>query len=770
MKKLLLSFPLLLCMLLLGGRAMAEDITTTFVGNPAGKAWAAGQVLNCEEGGLEWVTSGKPNSFDASNNRGVQFSKTSSDITTTVTGNVTKVTVVASSNTAENSIAVSVGGTAFGSTKSINKTNNETYVFNTSVACTGEVKVSLISSGETGKSIYIKSITLTYDGEIGGGGDEPEPPVDPVQPSDDDFFAALNDAMGAWSFEDVNLPEGATYIWKQDNNYGMVASANFSGANHVAESYLVSPLLQVNSNSVLTFEHANKYNDGNYDQSETVWVREENGQWSTQLTVPNYSDGSSWDFVASGDISLSAFAGKKIQIGWRYTSTEAAASKWEVKNVKVTNAKTAQATPEIMDPSNTEETAYTVAEVIAIISNGNYDLSKDVYVKGKIVKVDSFNENYGSITYWISEDGSESATQFEVYGGLNFKGSKFESIEALKAGDDVIVKGKVKKYGDVYEFDKNNELVKLNGNGAGEEEIVLEPTASLKAGSYLVPSELTVSLTTKTENARVLYCIDGDDATQNECTGTITIPEGTHTVKAVAQSVTGTYGKIVSFEYNVVAESSLTTEISNGDLEAWTNGTPDGWASVSTASSAKLEETTGRSGKGALVKGEKGKNTRLGSREMKVQPGYYTLTAYAKDITVGSTPAMACVGYVPLELKDGAANYTVGTYVYPKDDKGTAYSVLNEDEWTKMSFTFKVEAEQIISVVVMNHYANKEEVFDIAVDDIEFRQATDEEIEALGVSGVQADVKDAAIYDLSGRQINKAVKGIYIQNGKKVLK
>ena len=41
----------------------------------------------------------------------------------------------------------------------------------------------------------------------------------------------------------------------------------------------------------------------------------------------------SWTFVGSGNVSLSAFAGKKIQIGFKYTSTAAKAGTWEVKNV-----------------------------------------------------------------------------------------------------------------------------------------------------------------------------------------------------------------------------------------------------------------------------------------------------------------------------------------------------------------------------------------------------------------------------------------------------
>lgn len=39
--------------------------------------------------------------------------------------------------------------------------------------------------------------------------------------------------------------------------------------------------------------------------------------------------------------------------------------------------------------------------------------------------------------------------------------------------------------------------------------------------------------------------------------------------------------------------------------------------------------------------------------------------------------------------------------------------------------------------------------------------------ESSGISEISSEVSNAAIYDLSGRRVNKAVKGVYIQNGKK---
>ncbi len=113
----------------------------------------------------------------------------------------------------------------------------------------------------------------------------------------------------------------------------------------------------------------------------------------------------------------------------------------------------------IYDPNvkGTMNNPFTVAEAIEAI-NTSYDANTTYFVKGIISQIDSYNDKYGSITYWISDDGT-TTNQFECYGGLNIGGAEFESVDDLSTGDQVVVKGKLKKYGNIYEFDKNNEIV-----------------------------------------------------------------------------------------------------------------------------------------------------------------------------------------------------------------------------------------------------------------------------------------------------------------------
>lgn len=58
------------------------------------------------------------------------------------------------------------------------------------------------------------------------------------------------------------------------------------------------------------------------------------GEWK-QVTVPVYPAGDSWSYVNSGDISLDAYAGKHIQVGFCYKSTSTVATTYDVSSLTV---------------------------------------------------------------------------------------------------------------------------------------------------------------------------------------------------------------------------------------------------------------------------------------------------------------------------------------------------------------------------------------------------------------------------------------------------
>lgn len=67
-------------------------------------------------------------------------------------------------------------------------------------------------------------------------------------------------------------------------------------------------------------------------------VRVEGGEW-IELTDINFPEGTSFSYVDSGVIDLTPYVGKKVQLGFNYTSTSTIAGTLEIDGIKVTGEK-----------------------------------------------------------------------------------------------------------------------------------------------------------------------------------------------------------------------------------------------------------------------------------------------------------------------------------------------------------------------------------------------------------------------------------------------
>ena len=141
---------------------------------------------------------------------------------------------------------------------------------------------------------------------------------------------------------------------------------------------------------------------------------------------------------------------------------------------------------------------FNVAGAVKYIEDGG-SAETEVYVKGKVVSVEqgSWKADYGSLKYYISEDGTPT-NQFYVFNGYAGPNrTKFTGEDALKQGDEVVICGKVDVYNGTKEFLVNNYIVSLNGvggtttpdtptTGKGSESnpyTVAEAIAAIKAGA-----------------------------------------------------------------------------------------------------------------------------------------------------------------------------------------------------------------------------------------------------------------------------------------------
>ena len=203
--------------------------------------------------------------------------------------------------------------------------------------------------------------------------------------------------------------------------------------------------------------------------------------------------------------------------------------------------------------ANTAETAYTVEEAVALIDAGN-GLNAEVYVKGIISKIEKFDPNYGSITYYISADGTETSQQFECYSGLNIGGEKFTSVNDVEVGASVVVKGTMKKYNEIYEFNYNNELVSYVMETPAPE------VASLEFVEEGVVTDYFAGETFSTEGLKVNATFE--DESTKDVTALVAWTFEPETIAADTKSVTvtATYkGKTVSKAFDITIQSIANT-------------------------------------------------------------------------------------------------------------------------------------------------------------------------------------------------------------------
>lgn len=188
-----------------------------------------------------------------------------------------------------------------------------------------------------GDRVSVTGILQNYNGTIeiadgqaallGEGGS-----TDPDEPGTDGALYQIDfktDITG-WTIDDKDLG-GLTYVWKQDDSYGMKASA-YNKQAYAAESWLISPAIDLTNAVAPSLVISQALNKGTAENL-AVKVSADNGATWTDLTI-NMPAGNSWDFQED-QASLAAFAGKTIQIAFAYKSTTSVCPTWEIGSVLV---------------------------------------------------------------------------------------------------------------------------------------------------------------------------------------------------------------------------------------------------------------------------------------------------------------------------------------------------------------------------------------------------------------------------------------------------
>lgn len=174
------------------------------------------------------------------------------------------------------------------------------------------------------------------DVDFGGGVTPPEPIEGVEVTTDKPYNETFADGQGEFTINNVTEPVAGNSVWNHDAGYHyMVASGRVGEVDYNSEGWLVSPVLKLADakTATLTFEHAFKFGSS---ADLTLQVKEVGQTTWTAVAIPTYPTGSDWNFVSSGDIDLSGYVNKSIQIAFKYTSTPSSSAKWEIKNIKLT--------------------------------------------------------------------------------------------------------------------------------------------------------------------------------------------------------------------------------------------------------------------------------------------------------------------------------------------------------------------------------------------------------------------------------------------------
>ncbi len=156
------------------------------------------------------------------------------------------------------------------------------------------------------------------------------------------YSESFKDDQGSFVIEDVNLSD-LTYVWKHDSKYGYMKASAYAGSNKAAESWLVSPTINMTeiAEATLAFDQCINKFFGTVEDEATLWVKEEGGEWNQiTITYPTLPESGNWSDFETQTVDLTPYAGKKIKIGFKYTSTEEAAGTWEIKNISITGLAT----------------------------------------------------------------------------------------------------------------------------------------------------------------------------------------------------------------------------------------------------------------------------------------------------------------------------------------------------------------------------------------------------------------------------------------------
>lgn len=326
------------------------------------------------------------------------------------------------------------------------------------------------------------------------------------------------------------------------------------------------------------------------------------------------TDGSGTIYVYSvankSDWSDKISNGGTVTLAGLYAYYEAK-SQHEVVNAQILSFEAAGDTPseETAKGSGTLEDPYNpkaINDIAAALASGT-NSDSDYYFKGKISSIKyTFNANYGTATFNVSEDGTTSGTQFQCYSVLYLGNRKWvDGDTQIAVGDEVVVCGKVTNYNgntpetasqEAFIYSLNGQTSIEQGDAFGVASTALSVSATATSATIKVTGNVawtassdnaTVSPTSGTGAGTVTVSFAENTDTENEKTYTVVVST-TADVATKSYTVTITQSKVsaagevtVTFNEEQLAKAACKgATVSMDDVISFTNSSDYGTNTV----------------------------------------------------------------------------------------------------------------------------------------------------------------------------------------------
>lgn len=207
-------------------------------------------------------------------------------------------------------------------------------------------QVNLVDNpSNLGKMLSVRGKLRTYFGQAGlrdSNGTENDfslEGAEPPTPTPSIFSESFASGQGDFVIEDVLMPEELTYVWAHAPDYSCMKASAYVGQAYESESWLVSPYIDLANVNTATLKFDQAVNYASPQGALSVMITTEyvdtiDGIEWEELQLSAWPAGSNWTFVSS-TADLTPYAGQRVTIAFKYTSTPNGAATWEVKNFVV---------------------------------------------------------------------------------------------------------------------------------------------------------------------------------------------------------------------------------------------------------------------------------------------------------------------------------------------------------------------------------------------------------------------------------------------------